>query len=110
MTSPKMHQSFTVDGIELCCLIGCATSDRVWVSDWKQFILTKTTEGTLKKVNDWDGVFYNSPFVFSTEEHKCARFVYGLHTVNSEIKLIYIDWIGHFNLLSNDMKIKTLFT
>lgn len=83
ITSPEIHQSFTVDGVEQCCLLACVTSDRVWVGDGKQFILKNTTEGTLKRLNDRGGVFYNSPFVLSTEEQKCARFCYGLHTVNS---------------------------
>lgn len=109
MTSPDIHQSFTMDGVEQCCLIACVASDRVWVGDGKHFILKNTTESTLKKLNDRGCVFYDNPFVLSTEEHKCARFGYGLHTVNSEIKLIYIDWIGHINMFSKDIKTKTLF-
>lgn len=29
ITSPDIHQSFTEDGVEQCCLIACVASDRV---------------------------------------------------------------------------------
>lgn len=109
MISPDIHQSFTVDGVEQCCLIACVASVSVWVSVGQKIILTNTKEGTLKKLNDRGWLFYNSPFLFSTEEQKCARFGYGLHTVNSESSLIYIDGIGHINILSKNMKTKTLY-
>lgn len=53
--------------------------------------------------------FLNNPLVISTQEQKCASLGYGLHSVNSERNLIYIDWIGHINILSKDMKTSTRF-
>lgn len=107
MSSPKLHQSLKVDGVYQCNHIACVTSEKVWVGDGKQFILTNTNGNTLTRLNDLGGVFLNSPFVLSTEEQNCARFSYGLHTVNSESSLIYIDGIGH--ILSKNMKTKTLY-
>lgn len=109
MTSPELHQSFTVEGVVRCCHMACDTSDRVWVTDRKQFILTNTTGSTLNTLTDLGGIFLNSPFVISTQQQKCASFGYGLHSVNSESKMIYIDWIGHINMLSQDIKTSTLF-
>lgn len=85
------------------------TFDRVWVSDRKKFILTNTAGSTLNTLTDLGGIFLNSPLVISTQQQKCASLGYGLHSVNSEGSLIYIDWIGHINILSKDIKTSTRF-
>ncbi|XP_065937207.1 uncharacterized protein [Magallana gigas] len=86
----ELHQSLTVTGVDGCFHISCVTSDRVWVSDWKNLMLTDTTGVPLHRVEDsWSG--------------------FGLHTVNSESELIYIDRNSNINKLSKDMKTTTTF-
>uniref|UniRef100_A0A8W8NJ60 B box-type domain-containing protein n=1 Tax=Magallana gigas TaxID=29159 RepID=A0A8W8NJ60_MAGGI len=88
----ELHQSLTVTGVGGCYHISCVTSDRVWVSDhWNNLMLTDTTGVPLHRVEDsWSGL-------------------YGLHTVNSESELIYIDRDYNINKLSKDMKTTTTF-
>ncbi|XP_065937083.1 uncharacterized protein [Magallana gigas] len=86
----ELHQSLTVTGVDCCDHISCVTSDRVWVSDDDNLMLTDTTGVPLHRVEDsWSG--------------------FGLHTVNSESELIYIDWNYNINKLSKDMKTTTTF-
>ncbi|XP_065937673.1 uncharacterized protein [Magallana gigas] len=88
----ELHQSLTVTGVDRCEHISCVTSDRVWVSDWRNnLMLTDTTGVPLHRVED------------------SCRGV-GIHTVNSESELIYIDrnYIN-INKLSKDMKTTTTF-
>ncbi|XP_052693127.1 uncharacterized protein LOC128171380 [Crassostrea angulata] len=87
----EFHQSLTVPGVDCCRHISCVTSDRVWVSDFNNFMLTDTTGVPLHRVEDslsGDG---------------------GSHTVNSESELIYIDEDYNINKLSKDMKTTTTF-
>eukprot|EP00105_Crassostrea_gigas_P007551 XP_011421835.1 PREDICTED: uncharacterized protein LOC105324463 [Crassostrea gigas] len=85
------HQSLTVTGVHCCFHISCVTSDRVWVSDHRNnLILTDTTGVPLYRVEDL-----------------CNG--YGIHTVNSDSELIYIDRNYNINKLSKDMKITTTF-
>eukprot|EP00105_Crassostrea_gigas_P038334 XP_019922482.1 PREDICTED: uncharacterized protein LOC105327476 [Crassostrea gigas] len=85
------HQSLTVPGVGVCYHISCVTSDRVWVSDdINNLILTDTTGVPLHCVED-----------------SCSG--NGLHTVNSESELIYIDRNYNINKLSKDMKTTTTF-
>ena len=88
----EFHQSLTVTGVDCCYHISCVTSDRVWVSDDRNnLMLTDTTGVPLHRVEDsWSGL-------------------YGLHTVNSESELIYIDRNYNINKLSKDMKTTTTF-
>ncbi|XP_065929650.1 uncharacterized protein [Magallana gigas] len=87
----ELHQSLTVTGVDCCYHISCVTSDRVWVSDHENnLILTDTTGVPLHRVED-----------------SCSG--YGLHTVNSESELIYIDEDYNINKLSKDMKTTTTF-
>eukprot|EP00105_Crassostrea_gigas_P033961 XP_019918109.1 PREDICTED: uncharacterized protein LOC109617187 [Crassostrea gigas] len=89
---PELHQSLTMTGVGCYYHISCVTSDRVWVSDdRKNLILTDTTGVPLHRVEDsWSGDT-------------------GLHTVNSESELIYIDRNNNINKLSKDMKTTTTF-
>nr|XP_034321353.1 uncharacterized protein LOC117687956 isoform X2 [Crassostrea gigas] len=86
----ELHQSLTVTGVVGCDHISCVTSDRVWVSDDDNLILTDITGVPLHRVED------------------SCRGV-GLHTVNSESELIYIDRNFNINKLSKDMKTTTTF-
>ncbi|XP_052683304.1 uncharacterized protein LOC128163699 [Crassostrea angulata] len=94
-SAPELHQSLTVTGVDCCDHISCVTSDRVWVSDdINNLILTGTTGVPLHRVEDsYPGLFRYG----------------GLHTVNSESELIYIDRKGNINKLSKDMKTATTF-
>ncbi|XP_065939274.1 uncharacterized protein [Magallana gigas] len=88
----ELHQSLTVTGVAGCHHISCVTSDWVWVNDDENnLILTDTTGVPLHRVED------------------SCRDMYGLHTVNSESELIYIDWKHNINKLSKDMKTTTTF-
>eukprot|EP00105_Crassostrea_gigas_P036570 XP_019920718.1 PREDICTED: uncharacterized protein LOC105323109 [Crassostrea gigas] len=89
----ELHQSLTVPGVDRCRHISCVTSDWVWVSDYEyNLILTDTTGVPLHRVED-----------------SCRGLFRGLHTVNSESELIYIDRNSNINKLSKDMKTTTTF-
>ncbi|XP_065939273.1 uncharacterized protein [Magallana gigas] len=88
----ELHQSLTVTGVRGCDHISCVTSDRVWVSDYNNLMLTDTTGVPLHRVED-----------------SCRGFNGGIHTVNSESELIYIDRKYNINKLSKDMKTTTTF-
>ncbi|XP_065929646.1 uncharacterized protein [Magallana gigas] len=87
---PELHHSLTLTGVDSCLHISCVTSDRVWVSDRYNLMLTNTTGDPLHRV-----------------EYSCRG--KGLHTVNSESELIYIDRNYNINKLSKDMKTTTTF-
>nr|XP_034319750.1 uncharacterized protein LOC105342926 isoform X1 [Crassostrea gigas]XP_034319751.1 uncharacterized protein LOC105342926 isoform X1 [Crassostrea gigas]XP_034319752.1 uncharacterized protein LOC105342926 isoform X1 [Crassostrea gigas] len=87
----ELHQSLTVTGVGDCDHISCVTSDRVWVGDYNNLMLTDTTGVPLHRVED-----------------SCS-YLSGLHTVNSESELIYIDRNSNINKLSKDMKTTTTF-
>nr|XP_034319690.1 uncharacterized protein LOC117687382 [Crassostrea gigas]XP_034319691.1 uncharacterized protein LOC117687382 [Crassostrea gigas]XP_034319692.1 uncharacterized protein LOC117687382 [Crassostrea gigas]XP_034319693.1 uncharacterized protein LOC117687382 [Crassostrea gigas]XP_034319694.1 uncharacterized protein LOC117687382 [Crassostrea gigas]XP_034319695.1 uncharacterized protein LOC117687382 [Crassostrea gigas]XP_034319696.1 uncharacterized protein LOC117687382 [Crassostrea gigas]XP_03431969 len=90
----ELHQSLTVPDVDRCYHISCVTSDRVWVSDYRNnLMLTDTTGVPLHRVEDSCSGLYR----------------YGLHTVNSESELIYIDRNYNINKLSKDMKTTTTF-
>ncbi|XP_065931750.1 uncharacterized protein [Magallana gigas] len=91
MSPPELLPSLTVTGVDRCLHISCVISDRVWVSDdWNNLILTDTTGVPLHHVED-----------------SCSSD--GLHTVNSENELIYINRNYNINKLSKDMKTTTTF-
>ncbi|XP_065943829.1 uncharacterized protein [Magallana gigas] len=91
MSGAEFHQSLTLTGVDCCYHISCVTSDRVWVSDDENhFILTDTTGAPLHRVED-----------------SCSGF--GLHTVNSDSELIYIDRNYNINKLSKDRTTTTTF-
>ncbi|XP_052679260.1 uncharacterized protein LOC128160045 isoform X1 [Crassostrea angulata] len=85
----EFHQSLTLTGVGCCDHISCVTSDRVWVSNINNIMLTDTTGVSLHRVED-----------------SCSD-LYGLHTVNSESELIYVDRKYNINKLSKDMKTTT---
>nr|XP_034319911.1 uncharacterized protein LOC105328450 [Crassostrea gigas] len=91
MSPPELLPSLTLTGVDGCDHISCVTSDRVWVSDDDDLMLTDTTGVPLHRVED----------SFSD--------LYGFHTVNSESELIYIDRKYNINKLSKDMKTTTTF-
>eukprot|EP00105_Crassostrea_gigas_P038719 XP_019922867.1 PREDICTED: uncharacterized protein LOC105328450 [Crassostrea gigas] len=89
----EFHQYLTLTGVDGCLHISCVTSDRVWVSDGRyNLMLTDTTGVPLHRVED-----------------SCSGYDRGLHTVNSESELIYIDMNYNINKLSKDMKTTTTF-
>eukprot|EP00105_Crassostrea_gigas_P037008 XP_019921156.1 PREDICTED: uncharacterized protein LOC105324523 [Crassostrea gigas] len=91
MSPPELLPSLTVTGVRRCLHISCVTSDRVWVSDHENnLMLTDTTGVPLHRVED-----------------SCRGD--GLHTVNSESELIYINRNYNINKLSEDMKTTTTF-
>nr|XP_034319547.1 uncharacterized protein LOC117687320 [Crassostrea gigas] len=61
----ELHQSLTLTGVDCCDHISCVTSDRVWVSDINNLMLTDTTGVPLHRVED-----------------SCRDLYRGLHTVN----------------------------
>uniref|UniRef100_K1QNS7 Tripartite motif-containing protein 2 n=1 Tax=Magallana gigas TaxID=29159 RepID=K1QNS7_MAGGI len=95
MSPPELLPSLTVTGVDGCCHISCVTSDRVWVSDDEDnLMLIDTTGVPLHRVGDSCSDLYEGN---------------GLHTVNSESELIYIDRNYNINKLSKDMKTTTTF-
>ncbi|XP_052683131.1 uncharacterized protein LOC128163541 [Crassostrea angulata] len=100
VSGPEFHQSFTVTGVDCCLHISCVTSDRVWVSDDENnLILTDTTGVTLHRVEDSCSEVLSHDDIFGN----------GLHTVNSDSELIYIDEDYNIKELSKDMKTTTTF-
>lgn len=90
MPVPELHQSLKVKGVDGGHHISCMTSDRAWVSDDKTHLtLTKTTSDTLHQLKD----LCDSDKTMSN----------GLHTVNNERELIYIDSNRNIVKLSTDM-------
>lgn len=89
-SSPELHQSFTVLGVDRCYHISCETSDCVWVSeDKKNLCLTTTTYDSLRHLKDFKSGLY------------------GFHTVNDKGELICIDKNYNINKLSYDLKTTT---
>ncbi|XP_078341859.1 uncharacterized protein LOC111101543 isoform X1 [Crassostrea virginica] len=90
LSSPVLQKSLSVTGVENCRHISCVTPDRVWVSDWNNLILTDTATG--KQLH--------------SVEHSLGSRT-GIHTVNCEGELIYIDNEYNIIKLCNDMKTTT---
>nr|XP_022340950.1 uncharacterized protein LOC111135302 isoform X1 [Crassostrea virginica] len=90
MSSPVLQKSLSVTSVEDCSHISCVTPDRVWVSDYNNLILRDTATGKqLHSVKD--------------SLHSWT----GIHTVNCDSELIYIDKDKHIIKLSSDMKTTT---
>ena len=90
MSSPVLQKSLSVTGVDDCRHISFVTPDRVWVSDNRyNLILTDTATG--KKLHSVENPLHS----WSTP---------GLHTVNCDSELIYIDKDKNINKLSSDMK------
>ncbi|XP_078312224.1 uncharacterized protein LOC144618953 [Crassostrea virginica] len=86
MSSPVLQKSLSMTGVQYCFHISCVTPDRDWVSDLNYIILTDTTTGK--------------------ELHSVTHSLnsLGIHTVNCDSELIYIDKDKNINKLSSDMK------
>ncbi|XP_056007516.1 uncharacterized protein LOC125666246 [Ostrea edulis] len=90
MSTPVLHTSVCVTGVSHGVFhISRVMSDRVWVSDLDNLILTDTTGDTIHRVTDITPLFR------------------GVHTVNSSGELIYIDRKRNINKLSTDNKTVT---
>lgn len=105
ISSPELHQLLKVSKIEGCNHISFVTSNRFWISDYKNsLVLTNTTGETLYHLNDlycgdlYSDTLYSDSFYFI-----------GSHTVNNESELFYIDKNYSINKLSQDMKTTTTF-
>ncbi|XP_078327674.1 uncharacterized protein LOC144623213 [Crassostrea virginica] len=90
LSSPVVQKSFSVTGVKYCYHISCVTPDRIWVSDEDNLILTDTATG--KQLH-------------SVEDRSDSGD--GIHTVNCEGELIYIDKEYNIIKLCNDMKTTT---
>ncbi|XP_056007452.1 uncharacterized protein LOC125653150 isoform X3 [Ostrea edulis] len=90
MSTPVLHTSVCVTGVSRVFHISRVMSDRVWVSDRDDLILTDTTGDTIHRVTD------RTPWYGG-----------GVHTVNSSGELIYIDRELNINKLSTDNKTVT---
>ena len=87
MSSPVLQKTLSVTGATRCDHHSFVTPDRVWVSDEDNLLLTDIATG--KKLH-------------SVENPLNSRT--GIHTVNSEGELIFIDKKEQIKKLSNDMK------
>jgi hypothetical protein len=90
MSTPVQHASVCVTGVSRVDHISRVTSDRVWVNDYNNIILTDTTGITIHRVTDL-----------------AQWYIGGLHTVNSFGELIYIDNKLNINKLSLENKTLT---
>ncbi|XP_078312215.1 uncharacterized protein LOC111133292 isoform X2 [Crassostrea virginica] len=90
MSSPVLQKSRSVTGVEHCDHISRVTPDRVWVSDVNNIILTDTATG--KQLHSVENSVHS---------------MHGIHTVNCDSELIYIDTDKNINKLSSDMKTPT---
>ena len=91
MSSPVLLKSLSVTDVWWCVHISCVTPNRVWVSDWNNVSLIDTSTGkTIYRLN-------NSAVLES-----------GIHTVNSDSELIYIDNLYNICKVAADMKTTTL--
>lgn len=95
MSAPELQHAFTVKGVAHCFHISFATTDRVWVSDHnRDLILTDKTGGTIQRVGDL----------------KINPISAGLHTVNNEGALFYVNMDFTIIKLSANMKSTTYFS
>ncbi|XP_078341307.1 uncharacterized protein LOC111100241 [Crassostrea virginica] len=91
LSSPVVQKSPSVTGVNNCYHISCVTPDRVWVSDDNNLILTDTATG--KQLHSVEDSLENPYYSGS-----------GIHTVNCDGELIYIDKEFNIIKLCNDMK------
>ncbi|XP_065930607.1 uncharacterized protein [Magallana gigas] len=87
----EFHNSLTLTDVDACYHTSCLTLDRVWVSDENKIILTNTTGVSLHHVTDFCSKLYDT----------------GLHTVNMDSELIYIDKKYNINKLSKNNTTRT---
>ncbi|XP_061195219.1 uncharacterized protein LOC133203456 [Saccostrea echinata] len=84
-----LQKSVTVTGVRRGLHISRVSSDRVWISDYRNLILTNTAGDKLHHLTD---IKHNGD---------------GVHTVTRDGDLIYIDSDYNINKLSTDNKVKT---
>ena len=89
MPSPVLQESFSLTHVYRCRHISCVTSDRIWISGWSKITLIDTTEGEA---------------LYSVWDASCSS---GMHTVNKNSELIYIDRDSKIIKLSYDLKSTT---
>ncbi|XP_056007514.1 uncharacterized protein LOC130050808 [Ostrea edulis] len=83
-STPVLHTSVCVTGVSRVLHISCVISDRVWVSNYNNIILTDTTGDVIHRVTN------------------ITLGITGKHTVNNSGELIYIDSVRNINKLSTD--------
>ncbi|XP_061193809.1 uncharacterized protein LOC133202049 [Saccostrea echinata] len=83
-----LQKSVTVTGVSRVWHITRVSSDRVWISDYNNLILTNTAGDKLHHLTDIGSY-------------------YGVHTVNNDGELIYIDREYNINKLSTENTVKT---
>lgn len=95
MPSPEIHQSIALTHANGCKHITCVSTDRVLVSDRKnKMMLTNIAGDILHYRGDLCSSFFKG---------------YGLHTVNTNGELIYIDGKNNINKLSRNLKTSNTF-
>lgn len=87
VSPPELHRSISVPSINSCDHISCVGSDRFWINCRKNLILISLEQNNL-----------------SRKTYLCSGFSGGIHTVNRESELIYIDNMYNIRKLSIDMK------
>ena len=85
MPSPVLQKSFSLTTVYRCLHISCAKPDRVWISEWSKITLIDTTIGEA---------------IHCVCDASCFS---GMHTVNKNSELIYIDKDSKIIKLSNDL-------
>lgn len=85
-------QKFTIEGLRRCYHISIMAQGLFCGNDEFKMILTDTKGTNIKHLEDLNEGTYNC---------------YGLHTVNSENELIYIDRFKNIRTLSQDLKPST---
>lgn len=83
---PELQHFLTVTGVNDCIHISCVTKNLVWVSD---------KENNLILINTKKDIFHHL---------RDAHNGYGVHTVNSDGELIYMDTNHNIMKLCNDME------
>lgn len=95
MPGPELQQSFTVEDVKGCYHISSVKSNKVWVNDNEDnFVLTNTKGDILNRL---DKLYRNTG---ESNLYDC----FGIHTVNNEGELIYIESSQFISKLSKDMK------
>lgn len=92
MLPPKLLKSFTVTLDERGGHISCVALDNFWVNEGNKFILMNKKGDSIHQLND-----------LNTYSHD------GIHTVNSDSELLFIDKSDKINKVSKDMKTITTF-
>lgn len=83
---PKLHHTFSVDGADRCIHISFVKPENAWISDDKDNIIFTNSKG--------DNLHH--------VKHKSRN--HGIHTVNSDSELIYIDNENNIRKLLKDKK------